>query len=447
MKNKIFVFSSIFMLLLLVFMITPSSIFGKDTVTKLCGETVHVVDDEGDGHFTTIQAAIDAANEGDTIKVFSGTYVENVVVDKRVNLIGNDTELGDGDDTGKPIVDGDNKGDVILITADQVYLCGFKVTNSAGYIGFSRPHNSIWINSNSNTITGNEITENNGRGITVANSKNNTISYNKISHNKGGYCQFRKCINTTIVGNTFIRNGIGISPISGVRGVMENDDDFTVYEFWDSLTIENNTVNGKPIYFYKNMSNFSVPTDAGQVILAGCIGVKVSGLTITNTDTGIKVWGCLDITISHNVIMNNLGAGIDLTNSSHCQIYNNIITYNSDGITIEYKSCDNLITKNDIRYNYANLILKYNTWKAGIVIMHCSRRNIVVNNNFVENGYIENAFDYSGDNEWDRNYWDRPRLLPKLIFYMVPLEKIPIAIRRLKDIDWHPAKQPYDIEV
>ena len=54
------------------------------------GETI-TVDDDGGADHTRIQDAIDNATGGDTIRVFNGTYYENVVVDKPVSLIGNDS--------------------------------------------------------------------------------------------------------------------------------------------------------------------------------------------------------------------------------------------------------------------------------------------------------------------------------------------------------------------
>ena len=46
-------------------------------------------------------------------------------------------------------------------------------------------------------------------------------------------------------------------------------------------------------------------------------------------------------------------------------------------------------------------------------------------------------------NTWNENYWERPRLLPKLIFgkKMSSEQLFP----RWINIDWHPAKEPYDI--
>ena len=76
------------------------------TNLNLANENVIVVDDEGDGDFVSIQAAINAAKDGDTIEVYSGIYHENLVVNKRVSLIGIPYELGEGNDEGKPVIEG-----------------------------------------------------------------------------------------------------------------------------------------------------------------------------------------------------------------------------------------------------------------------------------------------------------------------------------------------------
>jgi pectin methylesterase-like acyl-CoA thioesterase len=48
--------------------------------------------------YNTIQEGIDAASNGDTVFVFSGTYFENVIVNKAINLTGEnkDTTIIDG---------------------------------------------------------------------------------------------------------------------------------------------------------------------------------------------------------------------------------------------------------------------------------------------------------------------------------------------------------------
>ena len=54
---------------------------------KASDDTLYV-DDSGGADYTTIQEAIDAANESDTVFVYSGTYNENILIDKEIKLLG-----------------------------------------------------------------------------------------------------------------------------------------------------------------------------------------------------------------------------------------------------------------------------------------------------------------------------------------------------------------------
>jgi len=74
----------------------------------------------GAGNYTTIQDAIDAASDGDTIYVYPGTYKENVVADKGVNIIGVNATI-----------DGGKAGDTVLITANHTSISGFLIENSS----------------------------------------------------------------------------------------------------------------------------------------------------------------------------------------------------------------------------------------------------------------------------------------------------------------------------
>ena len=49
-----------------------------------------IVDNEGDGDYTTIAEAIEDASAGDTIEVYSGTYIENIEIHKEITLTGID---------------------------------------------------------------------------------------------------------------------------------------------------------------------------------------------------------------------------------------------------------------------------------------------------------------------------------------------------------------------
>lgn len=102
----------------------------------------------GPGNYTSIQDAIDNASNGDAVFVFSGTYYENVVVDKSINLVGEDRNL--------TVIDGGGKDKVVNISADGVTISGFNIRNSeGGWLG-----DGIEIHSNYNTISGNIISNN-----------------------------------------------------------------------------------------------------------------------------------------------------------------------------------------------------------------------------------------------------------------------------------------------
>ena len=73
----------------------------------------------------SIQDAIDASSEGDTVCVKAGIYQENVDVNKKDLVLR-------GEGRRQPTVDATNSGSAIKVTADGVTVKNFRVTNGLG---------------------------------------------------------------------------------------------------------------------------------------------------------------------------------------------------------------------------------------------------------------------------------------------------------------------------
>lgn len=124
--------------------------------------------------YSSIQRAVEEASPGDIIRVESGTFEGNVVVDKSVVLRGVDSG------SGKPVVDGKGVGSAITLSADGITLEGFVVKNG----GFGKA--GIEVKSDKNSIRNNLVTENRWYGISLSESDDNVVSGNLVSKNKYG---------------------------------------------------------------------------------------------------------------------------------------------------------------------------------------------------------------------------------------------------------------------
>ena len=164
------------------------------------------VDDSGTSNYKNIQDAINASHENYTIFVYSGIYHENIFINKTVNLI--------GEDATTTIIDGNGMGDVIYIFEDgKANISGFTIKES-GYNDAG-----IIIHSNNNTITGNNISDNN-YGIYSSNSKYNNFSQNTIllNSNYGIYLDSNSD-NNVISDNVFSDNTCGLR----IKGSKNNE--------------------------------------------------------------------------------------------------------------------------------------------------------------------------------------------------------------------------------
>jgi parallel beta-helix repeat protein len=171
---------------------------------------IYVDDDNKDGPwdgtpehpYPSIQEGIDRAYEGYTVYVRKGIYHENVVVDKTLNL--------DGEDANFTVIDGGGSGHVIVVSAPDVRVSGFTIQNS-GRQPFDAGIKTLSLNSNV-TIKGN-IIQNNDIGVFLNYAYSdswNIIEDNVIKYNRDGiYVHWAN--NNEITGNIVkLNKGDGI---------------------------------------------------------------------------------------------------------------------------------------------------------------------------------------------------------------------------------------------
>lgn len=331
------------------------SVRSQETV----GNTLYV-GGSGIGNYTKIQDAIENASDGDTIFVYNGTYYENIVVNKTINLI--------GEDKITTILNGNGYSGVVNIYANYVKISGLTLQNKWG----SGCGIIIYSSFNCSNIT-NNIINNNGGGIYIYDySKNNFISYNTISNNSVNGMYFFASNNSIILNNDIIDNkGCGI----------------IIDHYSDNNIISNNDI---------------IDNEGGGIAMFyNCFNSSISNNTIeeNNNVYGISMEYSSNNNISCNIIENNNIGGIIFYYSSNNTISDNVVkNNNADNIAFYYYSENNSISGNTISNSY-----------RGIYFNSSIKGNIIYHNNLMNN--TQNAND-TGDNIWynatlkEGNYWD-----------------------------------------
>lgn len=199
--------------------------------------------------YTAIQAAVEASEDGDVVEVGSGTYNENLVLDKSITLRGVDTG------EGAPVVNGRGSGSVVVLQADGAVLEGLYITNAGPY-----PSAGIEVVSNDNLISGCEVWNSGWWGIYLkGGSTNNTVSECISSNSENhGIMVFRS------PGNFFTENTVSNNGYNGIQ-ILESDDNVV-----ERNVVGNNTDSGISIDSSKNSIVM------GNIISYNSIGIRLA---------------------------------------------------------------------------------------------------------------------------------------------------------------------------
>lgn len=342
--------SAIMLSLLIVSMLT---LVFRIQIVRADGGTIYI---NADGSITPSTAPIYTADN------VTYTLIGNITADTDGIVIERDNIVLDGAGysvmgSGANGITLTDRSNVIInnITLDGFMACVWLDSSSNNTISANNITESDWgiylNSSNYDSIIGNNIT-NVGDSIIVDYSSNTSISGNNITDSYGIW--LKSSSNNSISEN--IGNGINLDS-SNYNSIIGNA--FINYGLYvqDSYhnSVENNTIDGRPLIYLEGVSNYTVENDAGQVVLVGCENITVEGLDLSIFST--ELWGTSDSTISGNNITSNNWRGnawgiILYSSSNNNYISGNNIANNDWGILF-FSSSSNNISGNNITANNA----------------------------------------------------------------------------------------------
>jgi parallel beta-helix repeat protein len=425
-------------IILLVGMSIPSTgIYVEKSTASFNGNILYVGGD-GPGNYTKIQDAIDNASDGDTVFVYDGTYYENLIINKSIDLVGKNKST--------TLIDAKKNGTVIRISANKVIIKCFTIQNSGR--NFSAAINLI----GSNCIIENNIIMNNHYGILIKQGENNSIIKNEIKDNDRDNIELFYCNNSIIANNKISKidcytvgintvycnnlrifsntvnktyHGMYISAttnstifensINGCRwkaimlanspyNVIKNNSlkqpiyskdacDITLKESPNCIVQNNslytgilidesypniildNIIKDEPILYMEDKSNEKITHSCGQIILIKCDNITIQNQKIQYTVRAIYLSDSNNCNLFNNTIYNNR-QGIICISTHFTNISNNIIQINKDrGIVVDSSNYNNII------YNKIGDNEDY-----GLIVS--GSNNKIAHNSIINNKYI-----------------------------------------------------------
>ncbi len=418
----------------IITMLVSFSCFPCSAETTVPDPSVAYVGGSGPENYSSIQEAIHDVAPGGTVFVYSGVYYEDIVINKKMKVI--------GEDKNSTIIDACGKNVAVKIMCDGVCFENFFVTNATDLYW-----PDIW-----------EL-----GALSIINSYNVSIVNNRFTKNFIAILLLHshECV---VSGNDMQGCGIVVWDGPG-RGNLE--------AFLHNID-QSNQVNNKTVYYYRNETAINHNEDAGQIIFVNCQNSRVMQVSIDNVSAGIQVCYSMNITIENCTLVDIKSTGLHMDHSNKNTVRNCVLLRN-DCIDFVFLDCSsyNLFSHNVIHAGGAAITLMRNSnhnlfvgnslsgKKIGSMLIDKSNWNVVRQNN-IAGSSLKRTLNrsiggdvllsgYSYFNTFDENYWsewkgnDHPllRWRPKVIFGVRSAIINPRFFPPFIDFDRHPACEPY----
>ena len=292
----------------------------------------------GNHSFQSLQQAINAANNGDLIRVHAGTYTGNLILNKQITLEG----------VGRPVLRGEGAGSVVTVVSDGCAIRGFIIEHCGGDL--TREDSGVLLKSSNNQIEGNELRDilygiylyssqgnilrrnhirgrpeleegERGAGLHLWNSPGNIIEDNIISQERDGI-YIQSCNDNQIRRNRVTDLRYGLHYMFSDRNVFE--DNLFSNNVAGAAIMYSNKIEMRRNAFVHNrgFSSFGILFQECNELLAednfivdNATGIFMEALrkttfrrnTIANNDVALKIFSSSDANVfTENNFVNNL---------------------------------------------------------------------------------------------------------------------------------------------
>ncbi len=275
--------------------------------------------------YPTISAAVAAALNGDTVAVDGGTYIEQVMINKSIKLVGEPAAV-----IKAPAVMTGSKA-IVLVTGAGVSasIRDLTITGPGGG-GCGSIGSGIRVDAGANaSIVDNDILDirdtpfsgcQNGVGIQIGSAADATTGTAVIQDNlitgyqKNGISISNAGSSATVDGNDI--RGVGATTVIAQNGI--------VVAAGAVANVHDNSLRDM-IYSPQTVS------DAGILAFGAGSGSKFENNKVDNTDTGIYLFSTNGALVANNLSTNSTYDGIAIQTSSNNVVKNNQVARNSRG--------------------------------------------------------------------------------------------------------------------